>query len=353
MQAQSFGNDQNMKNGLSVCCDWISFTLPYEYSVADVVDFLGFSSAEFVLMPVGSYGYRNCSKLADGSVRILSNGTEEMGIHVDIPSKDILIVLNRFHTARTGSTPFGSGFNVSDFNYNVFQEFLTQIIQFGGHFTRLDLSIDDQIGYFTLNDIYNLCVDAAFSSRFHKWSSENSHDNNGNVIGWTLYFGSRKSDTFLRIYDKKLEQNSKNDGSCPLVNHNWVRWELELKNDRANIAVALLLNGSLSQVTCGILSNYIRFIIKDDNNKTRCTTLPAWDEFISDVQKLSIYVAPETLTLDDTKTWLKKQVSRSLAFIVASDGGVLDFVYDLLNLGAYKLSVRQRILLQDLIPDLF
>ncbi|MDI9242624.1 replication initiation factor domain-containing protein [Fusibacillus kribbianus] len=352
MQAQSFGNDQNMKNGLSVCCDWIAFTLPYEYTVADVVDFLGFSAAEFVVMPVGSYGYRNCSKLADGSVRILSNGTEEMGIHVDIPSKDILIVLNRFHASRTGSTPFGTGFNVSDFNHTAFQEFLSQIIQLGGHFTRLDLAIDDQVGYFTLNDIFDLCVDAAFSSRFHSWSSESSHDNNGNVIGWTLYFGSRKSDTFLRVYDKKLEQNSKNDGSCPLIEHDWVRWELELKNGRANIAAALLLNGSLSQVTCGILSNYIRFIIKDDNNKTRCTTLPAWDEFISDVEKLSIYVAPVPLSLDDTKAWLKKQVSRSLAFIVASDGGVLDFVYDLLNLGVNKLSARQRILLQDLIPEL-
>lgn len=43
--------------------------------------------------------------------------------------------------------------------------------------------------------------------------------------GYTAYFGSRKSDSFVRVYDKAAEQNI--DGS-------WLRIELQLRRDRAN-----------------------------------------------------------------------------------------------------------------------
>ena len=44
----------------------------------------------------------------------------------------------------------------------------------------------------------------------------------------------------LRVYDKQLEQNQKaEDGE--VLEDPWVRWEFELKNERANIAVDFLI----------------------------------------------------------------------------------------------------------------
>jgi phage replication initiation protein len=61
----------------------------------------------------------------------------------------------------------------------------------------------------------------------------------GATTGETMYFGSPQSQTLLRIYDKRLEMQSKE-------RENWqefgVRWELEFKQDRAQLCARALAN---------------------------------------------------------------------------------------------------------------
>lgn len=93
----------------------------------------------------------------------------------------------------------------------------------GGRVTRLDLAIDAfevEIDPITLASCPRIALEPG-SAR--KWSSVKGHDG-----GATAYIGSRKSEKFLRIYNKAAEQH-RNDIL-------WTRLELELKSDSARAA---------------------------------------------------------------------------------------------------------------------
>ena len=162
----------------------------------------------------------------------------------------------------------------------------------------------------------------------------------GSVIGHTLYLGSRSSAIMLRIYDKQLEQNEKllKSGESPILRP-WVRWELELKDERAHQTADLLISGlSMNEVAFGVLSNYLRLIRPDNARKDRCPTLPKWESFIDGVKRLALYCPPEPKTLDNVRNWLMKQTASSLATVVIADGGSTDFVYRLLDSGSQRLT---------------
>lgn len=75
----------------------------------------------------------------------------------------------------------------------------------------------------------------------------------------------------FRIYDKQPEQNEKlvKEGKSPIL-HPWVRWEMELKQERAQEACKRMMQGSsINEVAIGILSNYLRIIEPDNERKNR------------------------------------------------------------------------------------
>jgi phage replication initiation protein len=101
-----------------------------------------------------------------------------------------------------------------------------------GHVTRIDCALDDRAGTVPVSTIREAvsagqCVTRAAQVR-HIVS--NLTHGTGATTGETMYFGSPQSQTLLRIYDKRLELQSKGQ-------ENWqdygTRWELELKKDRA------------------------------------------------------------------------------------------------------------------------
>lgn len=84
--------------------------------------------------------------------------------------------------------------------------------------------------------------------------------------------------------------------------HPWVRWEIELKHERAEAASKLIAQGrSVNGVAIGILSNYLRMIQPDNERKCRCSTSPKWEAFLDNIRKVSLYSASEPKTLEDTK----------------------------------------------------
>ena len=54
----------------------------------------------------------------------------------------------------------------------------------------------------------------------------------GTASGETIYFGSPQSQTLLRVYDKRLELLTK---KRPGAEEYGIRWELEFKQDRAQL----------------------------------------------------------------------------------------------------------------------
>jgi DNA relaxase NicK len=95
-----------------------------------------------------------------------------------------------------------------------------------GHLTRLDCALDDRQSCVSLATIRQAidagqCVTRA--ARIQSLSSSSIHK--GTPSGETIYIGSPKSQTLLRIYDKRLELQAKEQ-------EDWqdygIRWEMEL-----------------------------------------------------------------------------------------------------------------------------
>lgn len=98
-----------------------------------------------------------------------------------------------------------------------------------------------------------------------------------------IYFGSMQSNTFLRVYDKRLEQESK--GIACLSD--WVRWEIVYRDEKADALIDQLItyNFDLGAVVVGVLSYYLRIAVVNplDGNRShwihcRCghASLMAW-----------------------------------------------------------------------------
>ena len=123
--------------------------------------------------------------------------------------------------------------------------------------TRLDLAWDDHSDYL---DIYRIKMDVEDRNYVSKatyvdytWSDDQKLDIQGLSIG----IGSKKSKVYVRIYDKAAERGYKD--------RHWVRCELQLRDDRALVAMAQILDsGHVGRTVAGILRNYITFRTEDN-----------------------------------------------------------------------------------------
>lgn len=343
------GNKIQRSNGLQIGVDWLSFTLFEPCTVESVISLLGYMDADFQLLPKGLNGYRSQLRHSVYPISIQYDGREGMGVHVDISGSAIQDMLNHYYKKQSFLTPFGMvAYNTFSFDSSVMSDLLKSIRSVG-HVTRLDLAVDD-IGakYFTLPDLSSVLVSNGFVSKFRNWRELINRQNGNECIGHTIYLGSRTSSIMLRVYDKQLEQNDKllKSGEMPIM-YPWVRWELEIKDERAQQAAELLMNGqSLNELTIGVLSNYLRLIQNDNARKDRCSILPKWNLFIDGIMRLALYCPSQPKTLDDTKNWLMKQTASSLASVVIADGGSIDFISRLLDSGKYRLTNHHRDMIQ-------
>lgn len=335
------GNFKVLENGLFVLVDWLSFTLFDFSTVGDVIRFLGFDMEEFVKCAHGGKGYKQMLSCSACSISVLYDGNDGMGIHVDISGSGISAVIDHFKKTLKVSTPFGPAYE-KDFESTFLRELLKSIRDLGGNITRFDLAIDDKgCNFFTIADVIDLRKKGRVVTKTRKVRLIDDYDGLKDD-GTTVYFGKRRSDIMLRIYDKQIEQKNKLRKSLDSNSANtippWVRWELELKRDYANRAADSLIAGmELGEVVVGILSHYVRFIELDDSNRSRCSIMEKWQSFIDGVKSLSLYVAPCKKTIADKEAWVNSDVAPTLAAIVIAHGGDMAVLYDMVNSGYSRM----------------
>lgn len=334
------GSNKQHTNGLMTSIDWLGFTLTNEENPETAIDLLGYKMEEFTALARGASGYRKQYRNCLYPISILFDGNEGMGIHVDITGSAIADVVRHYKDKHTSMTPFGTrGTETKDFNLTVFANLLREILSYG-HITRLDLAIDD-VGakYYTLPDLSAVLSSGNYVSKFRSYKEIKENKDSNTCIGHTIYLGSRSSDAMIRVYDKQLEQSKKllAAGEAPIM-YPWVRWEIELKRERAQAAARLISVGaSLSDMIVGVLYNYFRIIEPTATRDSRCPETETWLAFVDGISKLSLYIAPPEKTINKIKGWLMKQVASSLAAVVISMDGDAEFIYRLLDSGRCRL----------------
>lgn len=151
--------------------------------------------------------------------------------------------------------------------------------------TRLDVAYDDfayddSCGIFNIKQIIKDTQQRNFIAKSRTGIITNSFK--GGSDAYSVMFGSRTSDLYIRIYDKARERGF-HDG------RHWIRLETVFKQDRA---LAFLRDvNPLGIKYRGVVHNYLRFVTPDksDDNKSRWSTRKYWQRFLDDVDKISIY----------------------------------------------------------------
>lgn len=147
-------------------------------------------------------------------------------------------------------------------------------------FTRLDVAIDVIDGDLTADALHQklqtkqvLILDSlkrVLSSKYQKFFGSNKI-----ITGITC--GARSSDNFLRVYDKKIEQNKANAPYFDLAQQSdsWIRIEGEFKQDAAH-AILEDLNGKVQDEVSQKLIGYVvkRWLFTDSERKLN----PLWQK---------------------------------------------------------------------------
>jgi hypothetical protein len=134
------------------------------------------------------------------------------------------------------------------------------------------------------------------------------------LTGFTC--GSRQSEKYIRIYDKRLE--SKGAIDC-------IRFEVEFKGGMAARLFEEFASASGVEAAFDIAASYsvgtIDFVERTSKNIERCPIAPWWAAFIDAVggrKRMSIPRLKRTVSR--ITSWHDKQVARSLALLQACKG---------------------------------
>ena len=119
------------------------------------------------------------------------------------------------------------------------EDVLAWIFAQKGHVTRIDVALDDREASVAVETVRPAVEAGQVVSRSKQFKViQASNHREGVRTGETLYFGSRESQSMLRVYDKRLELQAKGRDDAGLYG---VRWELEFKQDRAQACAKALL----------------------------------------------------------------------------------------------------------------
>lgn len=295
---------------LEISIDWLQFTSKNPNPVTIIIDVLHLDVKMFIELPKGKLGYKK--QLFYNDITVLSDGNEDMGTHVILSGKGCREIEN---------------------NYPIL-ELVKRLNKLEIKTTRIDLAIDDVSGKIIKLD--SIIEDVQNANIVSKWKSSTEitkrsiHD--GGLEGQTVYLGSRKSEVFMRIYNKSLQL--KLDG-------NWNRIELEIKGKKSEELQKIMTEKNIGKLTKGLINNYIRIVEPGrDKNKSRWKTKEYWTKIIDTTEKIQLSRKKEEKTLEELKNWIEKQVAPTLATIVMAEGGDVEFLYKQVTKGKHRIKSK-------------
>lgn len=212
--------------------------------------------------------------------------------------------------------------------------------------SRIDVACDDKAGVLDMALMGRKAVDLhEFNSRMT--NAVDYREKHGKEwAGHSVYIGSEKSSFRLRLYDKALEQMQKGNWKRNAKGH-WVRVEMVMRRENAvGFLHEAVKAESIGKLTAQVLNDKFRFIERDDSNISRCAVSEWWADFVEEVG--SVVIWSRTVIqhpLHRVETWIRSQVSTSMAMIVMTMG--FSRLRDIAEEGESRLSRRQEALVKD------
>lgn len=335
------GVRSTIESGLVAVVDWVEVTLKSFDEKSVINDILSLSDDDFQELKHGQYGYKKGKSF--GKIKVWYDGQTkvdgevvDMGVHIVMSGQ--------------GCREYES------FGKKNWSELFQEVFLDGGHFTRVDIAIDDFKGYFRVGTIENKLRREEVVSKFRRWRPhEDRSIRGGESHGKTVYIGSTKSDVQVRFYEKNLQKLNTGYIVDPEVKV-WNRVEVQLRDDHATTVARVIANGedenaTVGRLVKGILQNYVRFVVKPkdgkDKNISRWKTSPFWDKFLGDVEKIRLSKQKPERTIERVMTWLNSQVTPSLAMLMRAMDGDMDVLMEMISSGEKRLNKEHERMIEE------
>lgn len=264
---------ENLDTTNKILVDWFSFSTT-AYTLAELLNFLGLNEVEFSDI-VGVRGYTKRLYFDGININYAPSGLQ-FGKEKDINSIWVEMSGKGCRTFETFSklgscvALFSALYNNADFCVN-----------------RLDIAYDDFEKKIDLKSLSDFVLKEKFVSRFNPKSC--TCKINAGYQGCTCYLGSMRSDVAFRCYDKAFERGYFDEIKQGFT---WTRFEMQLRHERCNKFMGECLeNNNIGDIFKGVLINYFRPVVPDENdsNKRRWKSPEWWNNFIGDVEKISLF----------------------------------------------------------------
>ena len=172
-----------------------------------------------------------------------------------------------------------------------------------GHMTRLDIAFDDRTGLLDMQQMKHDRDAANYRSLLSYTAEHRSHKDA--IMGMSLYFGAKGSNTNIRIYDKDAERGG--------LGTHWIRVELQLRDAYADTVVKTGL--SIPCIFSSVLKKYLVFLQPNptDSNKCRWPVAPYWNTLLEGAQTLTLSCHRDTCSDGQSRITNLQNVLRSFA----------------------------------------
>jgi len=210
---------------------------------------------------------------------------------------------------------------------------------------RIDIAFDDYNGYLDIMGMAKMLQQSSDVSRvitrWRGWELRMSGEMFSDDAGTTLYIGSRSSNSFGRVYDKRAQLMATEGFKPAALPPSWIRFELEIKSKKAHaVAEAAMKNNFNSSYFAGVLRGLIEFKEgkREDHKKANMKTARWWSKFLNDSEAVSVRVPLPVASIEKKKEWLSKSVATTLALVQHHYEGDMQFIHDLLANGDRRLT---------------
>lgn len=268
-----------MSTNNTITIDYVTFVWDTK-TVSEAIHALGLSASTWTTK-AGHYPYAHIQRA--GNISIAYDNYDERGVFVTLTSQ--------------GCREFEN-------NSSIGWTDLFGIIRGGeGHMTRLDIAFDDRTGLLDMQQMKHDRDAANYRSLLSYTAEHRSHKEN--IMGMSLYFGAKGSNTNIRIYDKDAEQGG--------LGTYWIRVELQLRDAYADTVVKSGL--SIPCIFSSVLKKYLVFLQPNptDSNKCRWPVAPYWNTLLEGAQTLTLSCHKDTRSDGQSRITNLQNVLRSFA----------------------------------------
>lgn len=280
-----------------ILIDWFSFTSKID-SPQSIIDLMGLVGVKFTECN-GAQGYRN--RLAFDGINIHYNHRINEGIWVEMSGK--------------GCRAFES-YSLTDFNHLIHYILDSRLDSRKDYnITRVDIAYDSFNGVIPINQFAKDVLNQNFVSKFSDKSMLVTCS--AGRVGYTIDCGSRHSDVRFRCYDKAYER-----GYLPEDNVSWIRFEIQLRDDRALNFLSLVDSDNLGILFSGVVSNYLRVVRPSlDSNKSRWPVKKWWIDFLHSSERISIFTKCDVdYNLEKCEDYVYHQCGNALDTLLSLKG---------------------------------